>query len=337
MKSFLNLFCAIALLATVTPALSQVVPAKLTQRGDGYHVGTAPAQQIGFNGATPTAQRANSSEGYAGAATGTLTFSSNPGAADTVIAGTGTYTFASSLGGTVTNTVLVGATADASLADLVSAINFGSGSGVTYSLVTSSNAAVFAYAGATVAATGTLTSTGTNVSNGDTVTINTTVYTFETSLSGTANGQIHIGGSADASLLNLINAINHTGTPGTDYVNAAVDPTVSAATSVTSHAFVVTALNSGASANTVVTTKSAATLSWGGSTLAGGSSTLILVAKAAGTAGNSVATTETSSALSFGGSTLSGGTASPTATQEAVLLNELRDAMVQKGLIKGSP
>lgn len=120
-----------------------------------------------------------------------------------------------------------------------------------------------------VAATGTLTSNNTNVSNNDTVTIGTTVYTYKTTLTG-AQGEVLIGASADASLLNLIRAINHSGTPGTDYTMSLAHPLVSAATSVTSHAFAVTARTTGIAGNSIATTETAATLSFGGATLASG-------------------------------------------------------------------
>lgn len=98
--------------------------------------------------------------------------------------------------------------------------------------------------GATLA-TGTILSNNTTPSDGDTITIGSVTYTFKTALTPTA-GQVLINGSADAALLNLIRAINHTGTPGTDYANSGVTavahPQVSAATSVTSHSFLVTAL-----------------------------------------------------------------------------------------------
>lgn len=119
-------------------------------------------------------------------------------------------------------------------------------------------------------ATGTLTSNNTNVSDGDTVTIGTKTYTFKTTLTG-VEGQVHISvTNADGSLLNLISAINHTGTPGTDYVAAAANTQVSAASSVTSHAFAVTALAAGTAGNSIATTKVATTLSWGAATLTGG-------------------------------------------------------------------
>jgi len=100
------------------------------------------------------------------------------------------------------------------------------------------NVTALAYASGT--ATATLTSTNVNVSDGDTVKIAEKVYTFKTALTPT-EGQVLIGADADASLLNLIRAINHTGTPDTDYKCAAAHPTVTAAASVTAHAFAVTA------------------------------------------------------------------------------------------------
>lgn len=120
---------------------------------------------------------------------------------------------------------------------------------------------------------GTLTSDNTNVSNNDTVTIGSTVYTFKTALTPTA-GEVLIGANADASLLNLIRAINHSGTAGTDYANlgstAVANTQVSAATSVTAHAFLVTSLTAGSAYNTVATTETSTHLSWGNTTLKSG-------------------------------------------------------------------
>lgn len=138
--------------------------------------------------------------------------------------------------------------------------------------ITSGNTRLDLSGGSTAAAVGTLTSNNTNVSDGDTVTIGSEVYTFKTTLTPT-EGQVLIGGSADASLLNLIRAINHSGTSGTDYSNAVADTLVTAATSVTSHAFVVTAKIPGAGGNSIASTEtdgSTSRLGWGASTLASG-------------------------------------------------------------------
>lgn len=124
------------------------------------------------------------------------------------------------------------------------------------------------FTGTDVSATGVLTSDNTNVSNNDTVTVGNKLYTFKTTLTPT-EGEVLRGGSADASLLNLIRAINHTGTPNTDYKCASANSDVIAASSVTAHAFQVTAILPGIS--TVATTETSAHLSWGAVTLVGGS------------------------------------------------------------------
>lgn len=66
-----------------------------------------------------------------------------------------------------------------------------------------------------VRATSELTVTG-NFNDTETVTIDGTVYTFQAVLTD-VDGNVLIGGSAQASLTNLFNAINLTGTAGTDY------------------------------------------------------------------------------------------------------------------------
>ncbi len=129
------------------------------------------------------------------------------------------------------------------------------------------SAATVSTAGA--AATGTLTVTG-NATAGETVTIGGTTYTFESTLSGSTPDQVQIDSTSAANtLVNLADAINGTGTAGTNY-------------------------STGTTANTSVTATA-------------GNSTLTLTASQTGTSGNSVATTATWG--SFGGTTMSGGTA----------------------------
>lgn len=121
-------------------------------------------------------------------------------------------------------------------------------------------------------ASSTLTSDNTAPANNSTVTIGGKVYTFKTALTP-AEGEVLINSTADAALLNLIRAINHSGTPGTDYQCAAANAQVSAATSVTSHAFLVTALAGGTAGNAIVTTSTTSPnshMTWTGGTLAGG-------------------------------------------------------------------
>lgn len=124
-------------------------------------------------------------------------------------------------------------------------------------------------------ATGTVTSNNTNVSDGNVVTIGTTTYTFKTALTPTT-GEVLIGTSADASLLNLINAINATGVNGTDYQIDAAHPTVVADAAVSStHVFKLYAVGApGTAGNAIALTKTATTLTVSGSTLLGGYSTI---------------------------------------------------------------
>lgn len=118
-------------------------------------------------------------------------------------------------------------------------------------------------------ATGTLTSTG-NPADTDTVTINGKVYTFQTTLTN-VDGNVLIGASAAASLLNLMHAINLSGgVPGTDYAAAmTLHPTIYA-DYTTATTLVVLAKTGGTGGNALTTTESSTSLSWGAGTLAGG-------------------------------------------------------------------
>jgi len=116
---------------------------------------------------------------------------------------------------------------------------------------------------------GTLTSDNTTPSDGDTVVIGTKTYTFKTALTPT-EGEVLINSSADAALLNLIRAINHTGTANTDYKCAAVNADVIADAAVASHAFQVYEKLAAASPGVVTTTPIAHGMAWGGATTSGG-------------------------------------------------------------------
>lgn len=121
------------------------------------------------------------------------------------------------------------------------------------------------------AASGTLTSTGTNVSDGDTVTVGGVTYTFKTTL-GTTPNQVLIGASAAASLTNLSQTITGVGgTAGTTYTANTTpipNPDVNVGT-VTATTIPLTAKSKNYG-NSVPTTETAATLSFGGTTLSGG-------------------------------------------------------------------
>jgi hypothetical protein len=155
------------------------------------------------------------------------------------------------------------------------------------------------------AAKGTLTFTAQPLNN-ETVTLGSTTYTFKTTLStgpAVAN-EVLRGADVAASIANLIGAIN-------------------------------AASSGGQAAGTTYGTGTTANAS--ATAAAGTGSSLVVAASTAGTSGNGVVSTETSSVGSWGGSTLSGGIAAATTAELSTLLNELRAAMVAKGLIKGGP
>jgi hypothetical protein len=129
-----------------------------------------------------------------------------------------------------------------------------------------------------VAAAQTLTSDNTNVAVGDKVVVNTTTYEFIDAIPEDeyqTKNYILIGANADASLLNLKNAINDAadGYGTTRSKNVRIHPQVSAGT-ISAHAFTVTAKVTGAAANAYPTTETSAHLSWGTTTMASGVDTV---------------------------------------------------------------
>lgn len=137
----------------------------------------------------------------------------------------------------------------------------------------STNAALWTYQNAGVAATDTV-SASAAPSNNDTVTVNGQVYTFKTSLTGAAY-EIHINGQ-DGSLTNLRSAINNSGgTPGTDYGTGTVANLYVTAGSVVTHAITLTAISLGTAGNAFTLAKSGANLGIGAGTFSGGINTAI--------------------------------------------------------------
>lgn len=117
-------------------------------------------------------------------------------------------------------------------------------------------------------AAGVLTSNGTNVTDNDTATLGSTVYRFKNTMA--AAYDVQIGSSAANTLANLRLAILATGVSGTNYYAATlVHPTVTV-TAITSTTLVVAAITAGSAGNSIATTDTAATLSWGAVTLTGG-------------------------------------------------------------------
>jgi len=131
-----------------------------------------------------------------------------------------------------------------------------------------------------VAATGVLTFNS-QVNNSDTVTIDTKTYTFQTTLTD-VDGNVLIGATASDSIDNLIAAINLG--PGAGSVYAAsttLHPSVSAAAGA-GDTMDVTAKVEGTDGNTIATTESTSgvRMSWGGSTLSGGTGDVVVLSAA---------------------------------------------------------
>lgn len=137
-------------------------------------------------------------------------------------------------------------------------------------IVNNADSAVFkiAIAGDTTP-TGVL--TGDNMANateGATVTIGDVVYTLTATV--LLPNDVLIDSTADATLTNLVNAVNGGAGEGTKYGTGTVANPYVTAGSVTSHAITFTAVEDSAAENAVVTTTDEATYSWGDSTLADG-------------------------------------------------------------------
>lgn len=141
-------------------------------------------------------------------------------------------------------------------------------------------------------ASGTLTFSG-NASNNETVTIGSTTYTFKTTLTPAAN-EVLVGASAEDSLQNLCDAVSLGGGAGIRYASSTVANTqaflakTNAAATATCYA-----IAPGTGGNSLATTETMASGSWGGATLSGGtqvSSNLDCVVRALnpGTGGNSI-------------------------------------------------
>lgn len=109
------------------------------------------------------------------------------------------------------------------------------------------------------------------IADTETVTVGGKVYTFQTVLTN-VNGNVLIGANAAASLQNFYDAINLSGTPGTQYAAAMTVNTRVKAFSVSATVLVVKALTPGEVGNLIATTETLAGASnaWGAAVLASG-------------------------------------------------------------------
>ncbi len=119
-----------------------------------------------------------------------------------------------------------------------------------------------------IRATSELTVTG-NFSDTEVVVVDGTTYTFQTVLTD-VDGNVLIGGSAQASLTNLFNAINLTGTPGTDYAaSMTIHPTFTSTNSDATQ-LMVAHKDGGTTGNGKTMTTDGANATWGATTPSAG-------------------------------------------------------------------
>lgn len=151
----------------------------------------------------------------------------------------------------------------AGTAEIQSAFNDATGGDFTFDFAGQVTAAIPFDVGndAAVAAAVVLSITAIPVDN-DVVTINGRVYKFETTLA--ADDDIAIGGSEAQAKLNIVAALNDTGTPGTDYgTGTTVNADVSAAAFVVDD-MVITALVAGSAGNAIALAEAITDVGWDG-------------------------------------------------------------------------
>ena len=123
-----------------------------------------------------------------------------------------------------------------------------------------------------VRALGTLTAAGV-FTDTQTVVVGGKTYTTQTTLTN-VDGNVFKGADAAAGLQNLFDAINLTGTPGTQYAAAMTINTLVRAKAVTATTLVVEAKTGGTVGNLIASTETQTNASWGAATLASGAGSL---------------------------------------------------------------
>lgn len=195
---------------------------------------------------------------------------------DQISIGDRTYTFRTALSSpAVPDEVLIGGSAAVALDNLLLAINAGAGAGTNYSTGTVAHQYVTATTNTNTTQLVVAKVPGTEMNKIGTTSAAATLSWGGTNLSGGVNpvqDQILIGADAATTLDYLKDAINRTGVvgaEGTAYSTGTRAHDDVTATTNTNTTQLVQAISYNAG-NTVATTKSAVTLSWGGATLSGG-------------------------------------------------------------------
>lgn len=125
---------------------------------------------------------------------------------------------------------------------------------------------------AAVNATQTLTFSGNAVAN-ETVVVGGVTYTWKASVTTTAN-EVLVGGTAAASAQNLYDAINLTGTPGTQYGSLTVKNPQVRARAVTATTVVMQSRTPGVVGNLIASTETMTNGAFGAATLTGGTGSI---------------------------------------------------------------
>ncbi len=208
------------------------------------------------------------------AAAGILTFGANPLDGEIVTIDSKVYTFLDDIAAQTDGLVHIGAAATDSLDNLIAAITLGAGSGTDYGSSMTLHPTVTAAAGAG----DTMDATAKTAGVGGNSIVSTTNVTSGSWGAGTlaggdgaADGDVLIAGDASDSIDNLIAAMTLGAGSGTTYALAmTLHPTVTA-TAGAGDTMDAEAKTGGEAGNTIVSTEGLTNGSWGATTLAGGS------------------------------------------------------------------
>jgi len=276
--------------AANTSATVDTITANINGVGNGSTTGNSVAL---VSGTPADLAAASATLGGAGGTAGV--------AGNTVTVGGQTYTFVTALASKPTANEVVAGTTTVSLANLVLAVNQGTGEGTNYSAGTVANPSVRAatlVAGTSVTFTANVAGTAGNgisgvatgnnafatldftggtdtgaakvATAGDTVTVGTQTYTFVNALSTTPTAnEVLVGTTEAGSLTNLANAVNGGSGSGSTYGSPTVANTaVSAVATPTTVVF--TALTKGLAGNSIVTAQTGGNNTFPGGTLTNG-------------------------------------------------------------------
>lgn len=264
-----------------------------------------------------------------------LTWSAAPANNDTLTVNGRVYTFKSE-GRDAIDELDIGEDADSAFENTLAAINTGGGGAKPHEDIEAEEVGglkATGYVGNT---------TGTNFTDNDLVTIGSgdDARNYKMQASTDARNdpyEVLIGASLQASLENLKKAINREAPADADdpdneynYSRDANGETteahpqveaVSVSASGSGYKLLVRARKAGAGGNSIVTTDTAANVSWDSATLTGGTRVMKLIARRFGASGNSLTVAESSAALAFaGGATALAGGADETATGSSMVV-----------------